>query len=642
MSTTQSAGGENNAVAEEEDDETLLESVDSSTLQNLCEQYSLPTSGTKQEMLDQLREYAVQQAELDKKRRRGRTNRVESNLEGKARHTIMEQEGFTTDDETDEEEDGTEENEGYFFYTAPESEAEKKQREEERRKTKQKQLQLARKTQSASLTAPPPPEDIKPNEKGERVVTVYSTTDKNDLTGMTAQTPMADMSLENARYQQKALNKADQPEESLIGGPFGDTSGSKRKKADATQIEEAKDELSEVVRNLLATTGAPAFQDDYEEGDDETSMASAFSASPYEWEGFQAERIPPNLLSQSSAALRSGNGGALKEVLHEYELQAIGHDGMAADDKSEGGGHYREVEKVGSFLEGYRKAEERRVARETSAMLLDRLVKEGVKGLDALMSGMVKEGDDASYMKGAGSDAGELNGALVRYLEEAIREQEKRVKKTLRLNEQSNRPAVGGGKGFSNNKDEVDLVWNVTRGDDGTIIETIDPNNPMVGQMLREELEKTKDGAGVQMDRLMSMTVQEKMLLLLKLLRDRVKVEAVIGNDEHARNLRVLAYCLKAANDEERHQLILEELGNSLDVSVMHFSFVLFDSLIFICIFIILFYCVCFSLLISSQISSQLQLITLKLDPMMTLCQESSEIQMCLQYSMFRSCKRLR
>ena len=58
-----------------------------------------------------------------------------------------------------------------------------------------------------------------------------------------------------------------------------------------------------------------------------------------------------------------------------YELQAIGHDGMAADDVSKGGGHFREVEKVSSFLEGFRKAEERRVARETSTMLLDRLVK---------------------------------------------------------------------------------------------------------------------------------------------------------------------------------------------------------------------------------------------------------------------------
>ena len=79
--------------------------------------------------------------------------------------------------------------------------------------------------------APPPPEDIEPNEKGERVVTVYSTTEKNDLTGMTSQTPMSDMSMDNAQYQQRSI-RADQPEESLVGGPFGDTSGSKRKKKD--------------------------------------------------------------------------------------------------------------------------------------------------------------------------------------------------------------------------------------------------------------------------------------------------------------------------------------------------------------------------------------------------------------------------
>jgi len=110
----------------------------------------------------------------------------------------------------------------------------------------------------------------------------------------------------------------------------------------------------------------------------------------------------------------------------------------------------------------------------------------------------------------------------------------------------------------------MDVLWNVTRGDDGTIIETIDPNTPMVKQMLRDELEKTKEGVK---EEILTMTVQEKMLMLLKLLRDRVKVEAVIGNDAHARNLKVLAYCLKAANDEERQQLILEELGSSLGVS---------------------------------------------------------------------------
>merc|ERR1712032_487837 len=62
------------------------------------------------------------------------------------------------------------------------------------------------------------------------------------------------------------------------------------------------------------------------------------------------------------------------------------------------------------------------------------------------------------------------------------------------------------------------------------------------------------------------MGVQEKMLLLLTLLRDRVKVEAVVGQNPRARNLRLLAYCLKAGTDDERHQLVVEELGNSLDL----------------------------------------------------------------------------
>jgi hypothetical protein len=534
------------------DDETLLNSIDPSTLQNLCAQYSLSTSGTKQEMLARLREFANQQAELDAQRRRGRIQRVEANMEGKARHTVLD----SVPDEVlvQELEDGYDEMQGYFYYASAETEQEKIRKEEERRRQK---LVAMRKSQS-HITATTLPDDIKPNEKGERVVTVYSTTDRNDLTGLTSQTPMVDnMSMDSARFQQKSL-RADEPEKSLIGGPFGDTSGSKRKKADASQIENAKEYIRELVRNLLATTGAPAFQDDYDEESESSSSTNSFS-SPYGFTGFQPERIPPDVLSKSSAALRADNGKALKEVLSEYELQAIGHDGMAADDKSKGGGHYREVENVGGFLEGYRKAEVRRISRETSTMLLDRLVKEGVKGLDQLLAGMVREGGDLGDFK----EGGELNGALVRYLEEAIRAQEQRVKKTPSVNDGS-----GDLRSTSNEGDETKLMWNVTRGEDGTIIETFDPNTPMVKKLLREELEKTKDSAGIMVDRLQTMTVQEKMLLLLKLLRDRVKVEAVIGNDAHAKNLRVLAYCLKAANDEERHQLVTEELGNSLDVSV--------------------------------------------------------------------------
>jgi len=49
------------------------------------------------------------------------------------------------------------------------------------------------------------------------------------------------------------------------------------------------------------------------------------------------------------------------------------------------------------------------------------------------------------------------------------------------------------------------------------MIETITPNTPVVKQLLREELEKTRDSAGVAEETLLTMTVQDKILLLLKL-----------------------------------------------------------------------------------------------------------------------------
>ena len=73
----------------------------------------------------------------------------------------------------------------------------------------------------------------------------------------------------------------------------------------------------------------------------------------------------------------------------------------------------------------YRKAEVRHIARETSSMMLERLVKEGLRGLDKLLAGMIREGNtDPRDGIRALSEGGELNGALVRYLEEAIRLQE--------------------------------------------------------------------------------------------------------------------------------------------------------------------------------------------------------------------------
>ena len=72
-------------------------------------------------------------------------------------------------------------------------------------------------------------------------------------------------------------------------------------------------------------------------------------------------------------------------------------------------------------------------------------------------------------------------------------------------------------------------------GEEGTMIETINPNTPAVKQLLREELknERPRWRGGRN---LLTMTVQDNILLLLKLLRDRAKGEAGIGNDSHAQS----------------------------------------------------------------------------------------------------------
>ena len=62
----------------------------------------------------------------------------------------------------------------------------------------------------------------------------------------------------------------------------------------------------------------------------------------------------------------------------------------------------------------------------------------------------------------------------------------------------------------------VKLIWKVTWGNDDTIIETFDPKKNLLGQLLKE----------------------------------RVKVEAILGTNTRTRNLKLLAYCLKAKNQE--------------------------------------------------------------------------------------------
>eukprot|EP00956_Cyclotella_meneghiniana_P009431 scaffold13029_cov68-Cyclotella_meneghiniana.AAC.1 len=114
------------------------------------------------------------------------------------------------------------------------------------------------------------------------------------------------------------------PQHSLIGGPFDDTSGSKCRKDEEEELESAKEKK--------IPTGAPAFQNDYQENekeDDDEMMNNPYTT-------LQSERIPPSdTLLDSSYFMRKQNG---KE---EYEMQAIGHDGMAADDIDKVGGHYQ-------------------------------------------------------------------------------------------------------------------------------------------------------------------------------------------------------------------------------------------------------------------------------------------------------------
>ena len=78
-------------------------------------------------------------------------------------------------------------------------------------------------------------------------------------------------------------------------------------------------------------------------------------ATPYGFVGFNPDRIAPDVLSSSSSALGAHDGRIVKPVSSDFELRANGHDGLNAGDRSKGGGHYRVVEEIGTFLDGYRK-----------------------------------------------------------------------------------------------------------------------------------------------------------------------------------------------------------------------------------------------------------------------------------------------
>jgi hypothetical protein len=503
-------------------DEELLREVSQSQLADLCTQCNLSTKGSKKQLLKRLRDHANEQADLEQKRRRERLARVEEGgQDGKERYEIVNDDPEDDDDE------------GYFYFHDPSNETETKPRAE-------KPTYVTNNV----ITAPPPP--LEPDENGERVVTVYSTKDHNDLTGVAAAQP----------GKNPLSNDAMMTGSSESSAPWDMADSHRTAEASSKELEDAKEAIAELVHALLAMTGAPAFHEEFSEGLQPVANGRErrSSSAPEGFLGFDPSKVPTDLLVASSKALRSGRGQMLQEVLRDYELRAVGHDGMAGDDIETGGGHYREVSKVRAFLEGYRRAEVRRVARETTTVLLDKLVSEGIEGLDFLLASMAKSSDDTG-------DAGELNDSLLDYLNDAIRQQEKKVKPTI----ESDQIRLTGVSPESDEDGQIEGLWNVTT-EDGSRVETLDPNDPRVQKALKDEASKSETGM-FGMARPIPESPSEQLLLLLTLLRERIKAEAAFANDEKGRNLRILAYCLQVATNKDREEIIKQGTGSSVDVS---------------------------------------------------------------------------
>jgi hypothetical protein len=551
-------------------DAALVRSVTKEMLQRLCSQYNISTQGTKPQLIQRLRAYADEQIQKEKSRRKDRIRRIErgadddhdgNTLSGKAKHTIVESSDFQGSFDEEDEDDL----DGVFYFAATMHSTNTSTHDTVKQVSnstmdtssihppKNKWMAM---TTPAAVTAPPMHPDIQPNEKGERSVTIYSTTDQNDLTSITSHLSSNSPDMMNAESLKSSSSTAKKYDSTLLGGPFGESAASQRKKEGEQETEMADEALTDLIRNLLAMTGAPGFQehsmDDedeiitLEEQGSEKNFVQSFPQKHHPFVGFDPSLIPTSMIMESSKHLRRAGGESLRRVLSEFEMQAIGFDGRAGDDKRKGGGHYLEVQKVAAFLNGFRVAEVRRVARQTTSLLLDKLITEGVQGLDRTLMVMSRGGDESS-------DVGELNDSLLSYLDQVIKDQEKNQASGLHTQTPaSTSPTVPD----SMRQEDSDL-WNVTQTADG-VVEILNPNDPRIIKALEHELSNSPQ-------RTMKPTI--RLITVLKLLRERIKAEALYPNDEKGQNLRVLAYCLRAQSENEWKNLILEYFGSSLGVS---------------------------------------------------------------------------
>jgi hypothetical protein len=512
------------------DDENLLKETSKKELVELCDQFDLSTKGNKSDMLLRLREYATGQQEVEKKRLLQRRKNVEEGTGDERERFEIVDDAIDADDEEDE---------IFFYYES------KVDDDDIEKKKKEKRPEITSETTSSSqgLTTAPPPPPVEPDENGERVVTVYSTMEQNDLTGVAAAQPGQAASFDP--MTSSTSDPADAP---------WDTNNPRKADSSDVEIDAAKEAVTEVVQNLLSMTGLQGFSPDND--DEMPTLRRSQIEGPIGFVDFDPSIVPAELLGRASKSIRTGRGEVLREVLREFELRAIGDDGSAIDDVEKGGGHYRQVSKVRSFLEGFRRAEVRRLARETVTLLLDKLVSEGIEGLDVSLASMARSSDDTA------DEAGELNDSLLDYLDDAIRQQGKKVDQIV----DSSKKIAEFERAVAD-EPEVDQIENLWKMDseEGDRVEIFDPNDLQNKKALTAEFEKVADESSSSPQAIIPSSAQEKLLMLLKILRERIKIEATFSHDEKSRNLRILAYCLQLKTNKLREEMIMKEFGLTLD-----------------------------------------------------------------------------
>lgn len=473
------------------DDEELLKSVKLSFLQDLATQQGLKTSGTKKSLLMRLRAFANKQTEKET-----------------SKSVSIQYDSSVDDSATDE---------GIFYFSTPDTNA-----------TTAADENRVSKAQASSMPKNMPlASDMYVNEKGERVVTVFNTNEEADLTkfgphsrpgGMdSSATSFADATnMDQGLTAADSLRSSERMEQDVV-----------LSKKTQEEIDDAKSKCREFIEFLLDGT-APGFSDPSEE------YMNAFAP-------FDPSSVSLDTLAEFSPYLRMSKGQILAEVLREVECTAVGHDGMAGDDVSKGGGHYRQVERVGSFLKGFRIAESRRIARDSASHLLNVVATEGAAGLDFALGTMLRgEGD------------GELNDDLLAYLEETITVQKRTVEKYMAADNADQELMKSRGETLEESSmvDVIDL--------DGMDVEEINLNDGEIRASL------SKVGDNVPDDDINEMSPSEKLLMLLQSLLDRLKAEAAFTADENGKNLRLLAMCLNTQSEIERAKRIQSEVGGSL------------------------------------------------------------------------------